>query len=83
MQKVTYERVLTDFISKTMELILTGSSISGKELQEYNLVNRAFPREQVLAEATALAVKIGSMSGPVTRLAKQAILTGRSDESGK
>ena len=66
-----------------MELILTGSSISGKELEQYNLVNRTFPREQVLAEATALAVKIGSMSGPVTRLAKQAILTGRFVESGK
>lgn len=61
-----------------MELILTGSSISGKELEQYNLVNKTFPRDRVLIEATALAAKIGSMSGPVTRLAKQAVLTGMS-----
>lgn len=59
-----------------MELILTGGSILGTDLEQAGLVNKTFQREKVLTEATALAAKIGSMSGPVMRLAKQAILTG-------
>lgn len=58
-----------------MELILTGSSINAKELEQSGLVNKTFPRETLLDEATTLATKVASMSGAVTRLAKQAILT--------
>ncbi len=65
-----------DSISKAMELILTGDSISGKELERLGPVSKTFPRQQVLGEAIDLAAKIGKMSGMVARLAKQAVLTG-------
>ncbi|KAM7189913.1 ClpP/crotonase-like domain containing protein [Naviculisporaceae sp. PSN 640] len=60
---------------RAMELILTGDSITGKELYASGVVNRALPRQDVFAHATKLAERIGSMSGPVTRIAKQAVLT--------
>jgi len=62
---------------KAMELILTGDSSSGKELERLGLVSKSLPRPEVLAEAMSLAVKIAKMSGLVTSLAKQAVLTGR------
>ncbi|KAM7215870.1 ClpP/crotonase-like domain containing protein [Rhypophila decipiens] len=60
---------------RAMELILTGESISGKELAASGIANKTFPRQEVLAQAKGLAERIGRMSGPVTRLAKQAVLT--------
>ncbi|KAK5659039.1 hypothetical protein OQA88_1126 [Cercophora sp. LCS_1] len=60
---------------KAMEFILTGEPATGKEFERLGVVNKAFPRQQVLAEATKLTERIAAMSGPVTKLAKQAILT--------
>lgn len=60
-----------------MELILTGGTITGKELQTSGVVNKVLPRQDVLAHATKLAERIGSMSGAVTKIAKQAVLTGK------
>lgn len=61
---------------KAMELILTGDTISGKELEQLGLI-KAFQRDQVLDQAMSLAARIGKMSGAVTKLAKQAVLTGK------
>ncbi len=58
-----------------MEFILTGEPASGRELERLGLVNKTFPRQEVLAKATELARKIAAMSGPITKLAKQAVLT--------
>lgn len=62
-----------------MELILQRQTISGKELAERGVVNRAFkPDEDVVLEATKLAARIATYSRPVVRIAKQAVLTGTS-----
>ncbi|KAH8167187.1 hypothetical protein CIB48_g1099 [Xylaria polymorpha] len=61
---------------KAMELILQRQTISGKELAERGVVNRAFkPDEDVVLEATKLAARIATYSRPVVRIAKQAVLT--------
>jgi enoyl-CoA hydratase/carnithine racemase len=59
-----------------MELILTGDTISGAELERFGVVNKVLPSEKVLAEALSLAVRIARMSGLVVRLGKKAVLMG-------
>lgn len=61
-----------------MEFILTGDSATGAEFERLGVVTRAFPKEQVLDKALALAEKIASLSGPVIKAGKQAVLTGKS-----
>jgi len=60
-----------------MEFILTGEPATGMEFERLGLVNKTFARHEVLTQAKKLAEKIASMSGPVVRLAKQAVLTSR------
>jgi len=60
-----------------MEFILTGEPATGLEFERLGLVNKTFARHEVLTQAKKLAEKIASMSGPVARLAKQAVLTSR------
>lgn len=60
-----------------MEFILTGEPATGREFERLGLVNRTFARHEVLTEAKKLAEKIAAMSGPVARLAKQAVLISR------
>jgi enoyl-CoA hydratase len=60
-----------------MEFILTGDSATGVEFNRLGIV-RAFPKEQVLGQALALAGRIASLSGPIVTAAKQAVLTADS-----
>ncbi|CRK24845.1 hypothetical protein BN1723_014753 [Verticillium longisporum] len=60
---------------KAMEFVLTGDSASGAEFERLGVVNKAFPRDQVISAATNLAERIALMSGPVIQVAKQAVLT--------
>ncbi|KAI1200383.1 enoyl-CoA hydratase/isomerase [Nemania serpens] len=60
---------------KAMELILQRQTISGEELAQRGLVNKALkPDEDVVLEAKKLAARIASYSRPVVRIAKQAVL---------
>ncbi|KAJ8121518.1 hypothetical protein ONZ43_g2046 [Nemania bipapillata] len=60
---------------KAMELILQRQTISGEELAQRGLVNRAFKSdEDVVLEAKNLAARIAAYSRPVVRMAKQAVL---------
>ena len=62
-----------------MELILQRQTISGEELAQRGLVNRAFKAdEDVVLEAKNLAARIAAYSRPVVRMAKQAVLAGSS-----
>ncbi|KAK1637415.1 enoyl-CoA hydratase/isomerase [Colletotrichum phormii] len=60
---------------KAMEFVLTGDSASGAEFERLGVVNRVFPRQEVVPAAMKLAERIAIMSGPVTKTAKQAVLT--------
>jgi enoyl-CoA hydratase len=60
-----------------MEFILTGEPASGAELERLGVVNKVFASSEVVLEAMKLAEKIAVMSGPVIKIAKQAVLTGR------
>mgnify|MGYP004722021787 CR=1 FL=1 len=57
---------------------MTGDSASGTEFEQVGLVNKVFPKPDVLPAATRLAEKIASHSAPAIRTAKQAVLTGKS-----
>lgn len=61
---------------KAMHMILTSSTITGKELENLGLVALTFHVEELHESALANARKIASRSIPVTQLAKQAILNG-------
>ncbi|KAI1823093.1 enoyl-CoA hydratase/isomerase [Xylaria intraflava] len=68
---------------KAMELILSRQTITGGELAQRGLVSRALKSdEDVLLEATALAVRIAAHSQPVVRMAKQAILAAENNHLG-
>lgn len=62
-----------------MEFILTGDSASGSEFERLGLVTKVFPRLEVTPAAIKLAEKIATLSGPVIKTAKQAVLTGKYD----
>lgn len=59
-----------------MEFVLTGAPASGAELERCGLVNKVFPKADVVPEALKLAARIAGMSGPVVKIGKQAVLTG-------
>ncbi|KXH28042.1 enoyl-CoA hydratase/isomerase [Colletotrichum nymphaeae SA-01] len=60
---------------KAMEFVLTGDSASGAEFERLGVINKVFPRQEVVPAAMKLAERIAVMSGPVTKTAKQAVLT--------
>ncbi|OHF03613.1 enoyl-CoA hydratase/isomerase [Colletotrichum orchidophilum] len=60
---------------KAMEFVLTGDSASGAEFERLGVVNKVFSRQEVVPAAMKLAERIAIMSGPVTKTAKQAVLT--------
>ncbi|KAI0392584.1 enoyl-CoA hydratase/isomerase [Xylariaceae sp. FL0594] len=73
-------RALGKFKASAMELILSRQTISGQELAQRGLVNRAFSSEQdVVLEAKSLAARIASYSQPVIRMAKQAVLSAENN----
>ena len=55
---------------------MTGRPASGTELERLGLVNRVFPRADVVPEALRTARAVAALSGPVVRTAKQAVLLG-------
>ncbi|KAK3333046.1 enoyl-CoA hydratase/isomerase [Cercophora scortea] len=59
---------------KAMELILTGDTISGKELERFGLVNKTFEKRQVLGEAIQLAERIAEMGREVVRRGREGVL---------
>lgn len=62
------------------ELLLTGRMVSGAEAAGLGLVNRAVPREAVLAEALSVAAAVAAAAPVATRLTKRA-LAGRGHHS--
>lgn len=62
-----------------MDMILTSSTISGKELRRLGLVSQTWPIEELFDGTMAAAHKIASLSTPVVQLAKAAILEGECD----
>ena len=61
--------------SKAMEMILTGRMIDAAEAERTGIVARVLSVEKLQDEALALATKIASLSQPVIKAAKQAILS--------
>ncbi|GJC95851.1 Enoyl-CoA hydratase/isomerase [Colletotrichum higginsianum IMI 349063] len=61
---------------KAMEFVLTGEPASGSEFERLGVINKVFPRQEVVPAAMGLAERIAVMSGPVVKTAKQAVLTG-------
>jgi enoyl-CoA hydratase/carnithine racemase len=53
------------FAGKAMDMILTSSTVSGKELEQLGLVARSFPLDKLLVETMASAHKITLRSAPV------------------
>lgn len=60
--------------SKAMELVLTGNMISAQELQVAGLVSKVYPQQELLPAAFAMAEQIASLSLPVVKAAKAAVL---------
>ncbi|KAJ0161297.1 Enoyl-CoA hydratase, mitochondrial [Colletotrichum tanaceti] len=60
---------------KAMEFVLTGEPASGSEFERLGVINKVFPRQQVVPAAMGLAERIAAMSAPVVKTAKQAVLT--------
>ena len=61
---------------QAMKLILTGSPLPADQVAHYIPGLQVLPAIQVLAAAQQCAKEIAEKSGPVTALAKQAILAG-------
>ncbi|WYZ40002.1 hypothetical protein EsH8_IV_000343 [Colletotrichum jinshuiense] len=60
---------------KAMEFVLTGDPVSGAEFERLGVINKVFPRQEVVPASLKLAERIAVMSGPVIKTAKQAVLT--------
>ncbi|MFG1246508.1 enoyl-CoA hydratase-related protein [Xanthobacter flavus] len=66
---------LTRIVGKAvaMDMILTGRALSAQEALAMGLVSRVVPAGTHVAEAVAIAARISASSGPVVRLAKEAV----------
>lgn len=63
-------------LAKAKELIMTGDFFDGREAERLGLVNRAVPKEEVLACAERLAKKIMERAPLSIQLTKQALESG-------
>ncbi|MDE2445149.1 MAG: enoyl-CoA hydratase/isomerase family protein, partial [Alphaproteobacteria bacterium] len=61
--------------SKAMDLILTGRMMDANEAERIGIVARIVSVDQLQDEALKLATKIASLSQPVVKAAKQAVLS--------
>ncbi|XP_067627559.1 enoyl-CoA hydratase, mitochondrial [Eurosta solidaginis] len=61
--------------SKAMELCLTGNMISAVEAEKLGLVSKVVPADQLVNEAVKLGEKIGTHSGLIVQLCKEAVNT--------
>lgn len=61
--------------SKAMEMCLTGNMISAPEAEKMGLVSKVVPADQLLDEAVKLGEKIGTHSGLIVQLCKEAVNT--------
>jgi enoyl-CoA hydratase len=57
----------------TRYLMYTGDMIDGREAERIHLVNRAVPKDRLMAEATRLARKLARMPLPAIKFAKAAL----------
>ncbi|MEJ2247569.1 MAG: enoyl-CoA hydratase-related protein [Acidobacteriota bacterium] len=63
-------------LGKSLDLLLTGRRLGGKEAFEAGMVNKLVPRERLLESATEVALKIASCDPFVMRNAKQSVVKG-------
>jgi enoyl-CoA hydratase len=59
--------------SKAMEMVLTGRMMDAAEAERTGLVARVVPAADLIAEAVALAQKMGELSAPAVAMAKEAV----------
>ena len=59
---------------RTMEMVLTGDTMTAEQAQEYGLVNRVVPEKDLEGAVEELVAKLSQQSGPVLQLTKRAIL---------
>lgn len=59
--------------AKAMDLILTGRTMGAEEAERSGLVSRVVPADTVLDEAMSTAATIGSLSLPITMMAKEVV----------
>lgn len=64
-------------VGKAKEMIFTAARLSAAEAERIGLVNRVVDREQLLAEATAMAGRIAEMAPLAVRAAKRSINAGQ------
>src|SRR5260370_5556487 len=58
---------------RTMEMVLTGTQVSARELAEHGLVNRVVPKGEHLTEAIKLPKLVAAQAPIAARLAKEAV----------
>jgi enoyl-CoA hydratase/carnithine racemase len=63
-------------LGRSLDVLLTGRRLGGKEAFEAGMVNKLVPRERLLESATEDALKIASCDPFVVRNAKQAVVKG-------
>ncbi|XP_037953307.1 probable enoyl-CoA hydratase, mitochondrial [Teleopsis dalmanni] len=61
--------------SKAMEICLTGNMINAEEAEKMGLVSKVIPADKLVGEAVKLGEKIGSHSGLIVQLCKEAVNT--------
>ncbi|NVM57605.1 MAG: enoyl-CoA hydratase [Desulfobacterales bacterium] len=60
---------------RALEMLLTGRMISAKEAEQYGLINKVVPAEQLAAETKTLAEKIAEASSLTLSIGKEAFYT--------